>query len=89
MIFGVLLDIILAFSISLEIELPVVTWILAIFATIGLLGLIISTLSYDKTGPIIVLISCICFLPFGIIAGLSARNALDALKRKEFGESKF
>ena len=53
-----------------------------IFAAISIAGLIVSTVSRSKAGPILVMIGCVFFLPLGLIAGLGAQMALNAMKRE-------
>jgi hypothetical protein len=52
------------------------------FSVISIAGLIVSTVSGSKAGPILVIIGCVFFLPLGLIAGLGAQKALNAMKRQ-------
>jgi hypothetical protein len=60
---------------------PSLLLLLGISAVISLAGLIVSALSRSEAGPILVMIGCVFFLPLGLIAGLGAQMALNAMKR--------
>lgn len=61
---------------------PSFTLLLGISAVVGIAGLIVSTVSRSKAGPMLVIIGCVFFLPLGLIAGLGAQMALNAMKRE-------
>lgn len=86
MITGVILNIVVGYitAAAHSEDMPVLGALVAIFAVIEIIGLIVSGTSKGKTGPILVIIGCILFIPLGLVAGFGARKALDALKREEF-----
>jgi hypothetical protein len=89
MIFGVVLNIISAILISDQYsEFPAVKVVLSIFIIISIVGLIISAFSGIKTGPLLVIIGAIAFVPIGLVAGFGARKILDQIKIDEFNKSK-
>lgn len=58
--------------------------ILLFFIVIGIIGLIISSISLTKAGPIIVIIGNVLLIPLGIISILGASKELDIIKREKF-----
>jgi putative Mn2+ efflux pump MntP len=65
-------------------EMPVVLiFILFFFLAINIAGVVLSIFLKSKTGPRLVMIGSIVFIPIGMIAIFGARKVLDNLKREE------
>ena len=85
MIIGVIVNFLIALSLSVNPELPSIMWIiLTLWAAIGILGIILTAAKPSKVGPIVVIVSAILFVPIGLIAALGARKAMDELTKAEF-----
>lgn len=64
-------------------EMPAVLGlILLAFLAINVIGLIVSSFSKGKAGPLLIIIGSIAFIPIGGIALFGARQVLDARKRE-------
>ena len=83
MVTGVILNVLMGFVLAAaHYGRPSLALLLGISAVISIAGLIVSTVSGSKAGPILVIIGCVFFLPLALIAGLGAQKALNAMKRQ-------
>jgi hypothetical protein len=55
----------------------------SIMSFICLVGLILSSVSASTTGPVLVIIGCVLFVPIGLIGVIGAQKALKEFKAKQ------
>ena len=88
MITGVILNIVFGFMAAAGYpDMPALAVVMAIFAIISIIGLIVSGISRGKVGPILVIVGSVVLVPLGLVAVFGARKALDALKQEEMEAS--
>ena len=84
MITSVVINCVIELWVFTDPELSGLGFIMLPFLLLSIAGLIISNVSKDKAGPILVIIGCIAFVPIGLIGMFGARKAMDELKREQF-----
>lgn len=85
MIFGILINITVLISATIYASAGIIPQELVIimgaFLGINIAGIILSAISFNKMGPILVIIGNIMFLPIGLIGAFGGRRSIDAFNR--------
>jgi hypothetical protein len=55
--------------------------IAVVFVLVSIVGAILTAISNSKTGPVMIMIGSIMFIPLGLLGFFGARKAIDAITR--------
>ncbi len=84
MIGGVVANSFAVFSVATGGELPIgFALFMGLFVLISMIGLLICFTSSGKTGPILVAVGSVLFVPLGLIAVFGVRKVLDEIQREK------